>query len=106
MADQIPLVISASKVREIPSGDVLDLSGAGLKVGADITADAGNTHDLGSSGTKFQDAHFNGTVNAGTFAGAGTSLTGITSSNFSSAQTVLIKNVSGTTLKTIRSPGS
>jgi hypothetical protein len=106
MADQIPLVISANKVREIPSGDVLDLTGCGLKVGADIVPDTTDTDDIGTSSLKFQDAHFNGTVNATTFSGAGTSLTGITSSNFGSTETVLIKNTAGTTLKTIRSPGS
>lgn len=106
MADQIPLVISASKVREIPSGDTLDLTGVGLKAGGNILPSTDSAYDVGSSSLSFGDAHFAGQVHAAQFSGAASNLTAITSSNFSSPETVLIKNVSGTTLKTIRSPGS
>ena len=40
-----------------------------LAVDGDITAGTGNTHDIGATGTRFQDAWFNGTVTAGTIAG-------------------------------------
>jgi len=42
-----------------------------------------------------------GTATATTFSGSGSGLTGLTSSNFASASTLLIKNSAGTTLKTV-----
>jgi hypothetical protein len=60
------------------------------------------TGDLGpKSGTNLTFNSSNGTLGATVFSGSGASLTSITSSNFTSAVTLLIKNSGGTTLKTI-----
>jgi len=42
-----------------------------------IVSDTNNTDDLGSSAIKWKDGYFAGTVNAGTFAGSGASLTAL-----------------------------
>lgn len=40
-------------------------------------------YDIGLTGTRFRDAYFSGTVNSGTFAGSGASLTALNGSNIS-----------------------
>jgi hypothetical protein len=63
------------------------------------TAASGNLEPKSGSNLTFNSS--NGTLGATVFSGSGASLTSITSSNFTSAVTLLIKNSAGSTLKTI-----
>jgi len=93
------------------------IAGTGITVNADnITTNDGQiVHDNLSGFVANEHIDHSGvTLTAGTgMTGGGTiaasrtfNVAGVTSSMFSSASTVLIKNAAGTTLKTIRSPGS
>jgi len=65
MADRIPLVISGSSIREIPSSDRLDVQGA-LEVNGHITPGADSAYDIGTSSLKFRDIHLSaGTIHLG-----------------------------------------
>ena len=65
MADRIPLVISGSSVREIPSSDRLDVQGA-LEVNGHITPGADSAYDIGTSSLKFRDIFLSaGTIHLG-----------------------------------------
>ena len=65
MADRIPLVISGSSIREIPSADRLDVQGA-LEVNGHITPGADSAYDIGTSSLKFRDIYLSsGTVHLG-----------------------------------------
>ena len=65
MADRIPLVISGSSIREIPSSDRLDVKGA-LEVNGNITPGTDSAHDIGTSSLKFRDIHLSsGTIHLG-----------------------------------------
>ena len=63
------------------------------------TAASGDLEPKSGSNLTFNSS--NGTLGATVFSGSGASLTSITSSNFTSAVTLLIKNSAGSTLKTI-----
>ncbi len=63
------------------------------------TAASGNLEPKSGSNLTFNSS--NGTLGATVFSGSGASLTSLTSSNFTSAVTLLIKNSAGSTLKTI-----
>lgn len=65
MADRIPLVISGSDIREIPSSDRLDVKGA-LEVNGHITPGADSAYDIGTSSLKFRDIFLSaGTIHLG-----------------------------------------
>lgn len=65
MADRIPLVISGSSIREIPSADRLDVQGA-LEVNGHITPGTDSAYDIGTSSLKFRDIYLSsGTVHLG-----------------------------------------
>ena len=65
MADRIPLVISGSSIREIPTSDRLDVKGA-LEVNGNITPGTDSSHDIGTSSLKFRDIHLSsGTIHVG-----------------------------------------
>ncbi|MEK9698370.1 MAG: hypothetical protein VW270_21550 [Candidatus Poseidoniales archaeon] len=65
MADRIPLVISGSSIREIPSSDRLDVQGA-LEVNGHITPGADSAYDIGTSSLKFRDIFLSaGTIHLG-----------------------------------------
>lgn len=65
MADRIPLVISGSSIREIPSADRLDVQGA-LEVNGHITPGADSAYDIGTSSLKFRDIFLSsGTIHLG-----------------------------------------
>lgn len=65
MADRIPLVISGTSIREIPSSDRLDVQGA-LEVNGHITPGADSAYDIGTSSLKFRDIHLSaGTIHLG-----------------------------------------
>ena len=65
MADRIPLVISGSSIREIPSSDRLDVKGA-LEVNGNITPGADSSHSIGTSSLKFKDLFLSsGTIHLG-----------------------------------------
>lgn len=65
MADRIPLVISGSDIREIPSSDRLDVKGA-MEVNGNITPGADSAYDIGSSSLKFRDIFLSaGTIHLG-----------------------------------------
>lgn len=115
-----------------PDNIIVTLNGITLQPGQDYTATNGISLTLDSAtaasdilqisafemfnvadavkastgGTFYGGVTVNGTMTATTFSGAGTSLTGITSSNFSSPQTLVIYDSAGTPLKTFYSPGS
>ena len=93
------------------------IAGTGITVNANdiATNDGAIVHDnLSGFVANEHIDHTSITLTAGTgLTGGGTiaanrtfNVAGVTSSMFSSASTVLIKNAAGTTLKTIRSPGS
>jgi len=66
MADRIPLVIEGSQIREITSGDRLDLTGNALQVGGDITPTTDSAYDIGTSSLKFRDIYLSsGTIHLG-----------------------------------------
>ncbi len=65
MADRIPLVISGTSIREIPSSDRLDVQGA-LEVNGHITPGADSAYDIGTSSLKFRDIFLSsGTIHLG-----------------------------------------
>jgi len=65
MADRIPLVISGSDIREIPSSDRLDVKGA-MEVNGNITPGADSAYDIGTSSLKFRDIFLSsGTIHLG-----------------------------------------
>ena len=65
MADRIPLVISGTSIREIPSSDRLDVQGA-LEVNGNITPGADSAYDIGTSSLKFRDIFLSaGTIHLG-----------------------------------------
>lgn len=65
MADRIPLVISGTDIREIPSSDRLDVQGA-LEVNGHITPGADSAYDIGTSSLKFRDIFLSaGTIHLG-----------------------------------------
>ncbi len=65
MADRIPLVISGTSIREIPSSDRLDVKGA-LEVNGNITPGADSSHSIGSASLKFKDLFLSsGTIHLG-----------------------------------------
>lgn len=65
MADRIPLVISGSDIREIPSSDRLDVKGA-MEVNGNITPGADSAYDIGTSSLKFRDIYLSsGTIHLG-----------------------------------------
>jgi hypothetical protein len=65
MADRIPLVISGTDIREIPSSDRLDVKGA-LEVNGHITPGADSAYDIGTSSLKFRDIFLSaGTIHLG-----------------------------------------
>lgn len=74
-----------------------------LTTAMNLTATAQTLYHSGSAklATNSGGVTVTGTASATTFSGSGSGLTGITSSNFSSASTLLIKNSAGTTLKTV-----
>ena len=55
MANRIPLIVdsSAQRVKELPSGDNLDLTGNGISAVRDIIPETDSTYDLGSSDKKW-----------------------------------------------------
>lgn len=66
MADRIPLVIEGSQIREITSGDRLDLTGNALQVGGNITPTTDSAYDIGTSSLKFRDIYLSaGTIHLG-----------------------------------------
>lgn len=66
MADRIPLVIEGSQLREISSGDRLDLTGNALQVGGNITPTTDSAYDIGTSSLKFRDIFLSsGTIHLG-----------------------------------------
>lgn len=65
MADRIPLIISGTSIREIPSSDRLDVQGA-LEVNGNITPGADSAHSIGSASLKFKDLFLSsGTIHLG-----------------------------------------
>ena len=65
MADRIPLVISGTSIREIPSSDRLDVQGA-LEVNGNITPGTDSAHSIGSASLKFKDLFLSsGTIHLG-----------------------------------------
>ena len=57
MANKKPLVIQNQTMREIASGDNLDLSGNGLIVGGNLTPNYDSTYSLGTSSLKWAELH-------------------------------------------------
>jgi hypothetical protein len=65
MADRIPLVISGTSIREIPSSDRLDVQGA-MEVNGNITPGTDSAHSIGSASLKFKDLFLSaGTIHLG-----------------------------------------
>lgn len=65
MADRIPLVISGTSIREIPSSDRLDVQGA-MEVNGNITPGADSAYDIGTASLKFRDIFLSsGTIHLG-----------------------------------------
>jgi hypothetical protein len=116
----------------LPDNIIVSLNGVILRPGDDYTASNGSSIILDSAadsndtlqvttfktlgiadavrastgGTFYGSVTVNGTMTATTFSGAGTSLTGISSANFDSAQSLIIYNSAGTALKTLYGAGS
>ena len=66
------------------SGNITVLKITHLKVNGSVLPDLDNNFDLGNGSFRWQDANFSGTVQAASFVGDGSSLTGISSSSDSS----------------------
>ena len=62
MANRIPLIVDSSsqRVRELPSGDNLDLTGNGISAVRDILPETDSTYDLGSATKQWKDLYLSG----------------------------------------------
>ena len=62
MANRFPLIIDSSelKVKELPSGDNLDLTGNDISAVRNILPEASDTYDLGSAGLRWKDIYLSG----------------------------------------------
>lgn len=62
MANRIPLIVDSSsqRVRELPSGDNLDLTGNGVSAVRDILPEADSLYDLGSATKQWRDLYLSG----------------------------------------------
>jgi hypothetical protein len=83
--------VSVNDILQVQAFDIFTIADA-------VPASTGGTFNAGIT--------VNGTMTATTFSGAGTSLTGISSANFDSAQSLIIYNSSGVALKTLYGAGS
>lgn len=62
MANRIPLIVDSSsqRVKELPSGDNLDLTGNGISAVRDILPEADSLYDLGSATKQWRDLYLSG----------------------------------------------
>jgi hypothetical protein len=123
---------NGSVLSYLPDNVIVSLNGVILRPGDDYTATSGTSIVLDSAadlndvlqvttfksfgitdavrastgGTFNGSVTVNGTMSATTFSGAGTSLTGISSTNLASPQSIIIYNSAGTALKTLYGAGS
>jgi hypothetical protein len=79
MANRIPLVIQAQKMREIANGDTLDLTGNPLIVGGNLTPSYDSAYSLGTASLKFTELHLSdASIVGGVFSGTATNATNST----------------------------
>src|SRR5210317_2072043 len=79
MANRIPLVIQAQKMREIANGDTLDLTGNPLIVGGNLTPSYDSAYSLGTPSLKFTELHLSdASIVGGVFSGTVTTATNST----------------------------